>query len=432
LRSVLVIANLFHASPRIPGLVKYLPMFGWQPIILTTPIGTAPSSRFGPPDWLKSAAEVVETDEYRPAADLSLRARTSVRPGARIPGQLKPVVARLVKVYQGIAWYPDAEKNWKPVAVREGARILENRRIEAIISSSSPVTCHLVASELKARHRVPWVADFRDLWSQNHNYSYGPIRLFLDKRLEMKTIRGADALVATSDPWARELKMLHTDKAVHTITNGFDPDEADVRADRLTSNFTITYTGNIYAGRQDPSRLLLATKQMIHDGTLDPRDLEVRFYGPWSAYLSRAVSDLRMESVVRLNETISRESSFARQRESQLLLLMNWEDAHEKGVYTLKIFEYLAAQRPILATGGWGGDVVEDLLRETGAGRYCRTCEDVKTALAEAYLEYKRQGAVSYRGQRPLIDKYSYREMARGFAEVLQAAASRTNAENPG
>ena len=60
---VLIIADLFHASPRIPGLVKYLPEFGWQPIILTTPIGEDPESRFGGfPNDFKNNNRVIETN----------------------------------------------------------------------------------------------------------------------------------------------------------------------------------------------------------------------------------------------------------------------------------------------------------------------------------------------------------------------------------
>ena len=62
MKKVLVIANLFHASPRIPGLVKYLPEFGWQPIILTTHIGENLESRFGPPNDFKNNNIVIETD----------------------------------------------------------------------------------------------------------------------------------------------------------------------------------------------------------------------------------------------------------------------------------------------------------------------------------------------------------------------------------
>ena len=94
-------------------------------------------------------------------------------------------------------------------------------------------------------------------------------------------------------------------------------------------------------------------------------------------------------------------------------------NAIKKGAYTGKIFEYLAARRPILATGGFGNDVVEQLLKETNAGVYCLKTDDIRKYLKYFYSEYKKTGRVSFNGDLKGINKYSYREMAKKFAEVL-------------
>ena len=97
----------------------------------------------------------------------------------------------------------------------------------------------------------------------------------------------------------------------------------------------------------------------------------------------------------------------------------NWEDKTQKGAYTGKIFEYLAARRPILAIGGQRGDVVERLLLETKAGVFVPEIADIKNYLKDLYLEYQKEGKVIYRGDWAEISKYSQREMARKFTEVL-------------
>ena len=79
----------------------------------------------------------------------------------------------------------------------------------------------------------------------------------------------------------------------------------------------------------------------------------------------------------------------------------------------------MAAQRPILATGGFGNDVIEKLLDETKAGVYAKEVEDIKSILKELYLKYKCNGKITYHGDIEKINKYSYREMARKFAEIL-------------
>ena len=108
--------------------------------------------------------------------------------------------------------YPDSDKGWKPFASEAGNKILRQEKIDAIISSSSPVTGHIVAKTLKSRYNIPWIADLRDLWSQNHNYSYGSVRRSIDKRLELITLSSADAPVTVSRPWTEKLSALHGGK----------------------------------------------------------------------------------------------------------------------------------------------------------------------------------------------------------------------------
>ena len=429
MKKVLIITNLFHASPRIPGLVKYLPEFGWQPIILTTHIGENPESRFGPPNDFKNNNRVIETDcppvlnfwrkmlGLNQSEDIGLQAKT--RLDITSEKSVYPFLSRIYKKSEGIIKYPDAEKGWKSFAIRAGDDLLQKEDIDAMISSSSPVTSHIIAKKLKNKHKIPWIADLRDLWTQNHNYPYGNIRKFFEQNLELKTLQSADALVTVSSPWAEELRTLNQGKKIYTITNGFDPDSMSTGLIDLTPKFTITHTGQIYTGRQDPSKLLVALHDLISDGTMNPCDVEVRFYGPDNEVLAKEIEEYGLLDLVRQYGTVPRKISFEKQRRSQLLLLLNWEEQQEKGVYPLKVFEYLSAQIPILATGGFGDDVVRELLDETNAGIYASSVEDIKDTLKELYGEYKQNGKLSYNGDMEKINKYSYREMARKFAEVL-------------
>jgi HEPN domain-containing protein len=302
---------------------------------------------------------------------------------------------------------------------------LQNEDINAIISSSSPVTSHIIAKELKNKHKIPWVADLRDLWTQNHSYHYGNIRKFFELRLELKTLQQADALVTVSPLWAEQLRTLHRGKKTYTITNGFDPDKMSTGQVDLTSKFTITYTGLIYTGRHDLSKLLAALHNLISDGSMNPSDVEVRFYGPENELLAKEIEEYGVSTIAKYHGMVPQEIAFEKQRESQILLLLNWEvrwrDQREKGWYPQKVFEYLAAQRPILATGGFGDDVVKELLDEINAGAYAPTVEDIKSILRELYSEYKLKGKIDYGGDVEKINKYSHREMARKFAGILDS-----------
>jgi glycosyltransferase involved in cell wall biosynthesis len=99
---------------------------------------------------------------------------------------------------------------------------------------------------------------------------------------------------------------------------------------------------------------------------------------------------------------------------------MDWEDVNEQGWCPGKIFEYLAARRPILATGG-GEGVIKDLINQTGTGIHAADKQSVKEALLTFYKEYKSNGKISYKGNEEEINKYNQIEMARKFSEVLDS-----------
>ena len=421
MKKVLIIANLVDASPRIPGLAKYLSEFGWEPIILTMTSPEKPNTQF----------RVIQTPCYDVIG--SWKKRFGLKPEEEIKKQFgitthknkKSLIDHILFFLGGIIAYPDTQKGWHNYAVKAGSEVLKNGDIDAMISSSPQVTSHIIAKELKIKQKIPWVADFRDRWTQNKSYRYGPLRKLVEKRLELKTISVADALVTVSPLWAEDLRTLHKREVVYTITNGFDPDKMSKGQIDLTSKFTITYTGLIYTGKQDPSKLFAALRDLISDGTMDPKDIEVRFYGHERDWLPSEIRKYGLSAIVKYYGIVPREISFEKQRESQLSLILNWEDQRGRGWYPLKIFEYLAAQRPILAIGGSGDDVVKKLLDETKAGIYAPSVKDIKSTLKELYSEYKLTGKISYHGDIEKINKYSHREMARKFAEVLDQVTSK-------
>jgi hypothetical protein len=104
-----------------------------------------------------------------------------------------------------------------------------------------------------------------------------------------------------------------------------------------------------------------------------------------------------------------------------VLVLFNWEAPGEKGVAPGKIYEYLRARRPIIATGGYGGDFVESALRNTKAGKYCVTHKQVMEQVLAFYHEYRKDGSVGYEGLEQEIQKYDYQALAKSLAGILDS-----------
>jgi len=422
MKNVLIITYYFNnkesiGSIRMRGIAKYIPEFGWTPTILTPQVDRTSETEF--------RYNVIETN-YDDITTiwkkrLGFKTQDSVKSQLGIPiyKNKKSMIDYVLKVWEEIFAYPDANIGWYKHAVKAGKRMLAEGKCDAILSSSYPVTCHLVAKELKENFGIPWVADFRDLWTQNHYSEHFMLRKVLEKRLETATISVADVLTTVSEPLAITLREFHQNKQVETILNGFDPEQKNPGTE-TSKKFTIVYTGVLYQGKRDPEPLFQVISELINIGKISSSDIEIIFYGTEDDWLFNDIKKYKLENIIKVCGPISREESILQQRKAQVLLLLTWNHPAEKGVYTGKLFDYLAAQRPILALG-IPGSVIEELLKNTKAGTYVSCVEELRNAILSYYQEYKLTGKVTYKGKLTEIDKYSHREMARKFANVLDS-----------
>jgi len=405
-RNILLIASLY-GSKRVLGLARYLPEFGWSPTIITPPVSwqqTIISDRLPEIDGVK----IIETD-YHSIKEPIIKAGLSL---SKIPSH---IVGRMLHLGGAMLNYPDSYSGWRRFALQAGREVLDKGGVDAIMSIC-PITSHIVAGQLKKEYpKLKWICDLPDLWSQNHNYAYGRIRRKIDTRLELKTLADADVLTTSSEPRAEQLRILYKGKKVVAITLGYDHKEYDTVDVSLTDKFTITYTGLIYPKSQNPEILLVALSRLIETGSINPDDCEIRMYGGYTQ--EQPVVKTYHQACVKWYGKVSHAKAIKAQKESQLLWLLDWDDPNELGVHPGKVFEYLGARRPILATGGVSGNVVDELLKETGAGFHAVSMEETKQVLLGCYSEWRDKGEVGYPGIGN--EKYTFKEMARKYVELL-------------
>ncbi|MFP3867799.1 MAG: glycosyltransferase [Desulfobacteraceae bacterium] len=420
MKKVLIIAYHFPPSPvmgsqRPYRLAKYFPSFGWQPTVLTAKL---PGN---PPEGIT----IVET-EYKDVLGL-FKSRFGFNNQKGLHEQLgiaepssfaSPTwKSKFIKNARKIIAFPERQIGWYKYALEAGSELLERENYDIIISTSPPVTAHIIAHKLKQKYGLPWIADLRDLWTQNHYYSFPALIKFIEQQLEIRTLAAADALVTVTPPWVEELKVLHKTKQVLCLTNGYDPEELVEPSHKLTPEFTITYTGILYAGKRDPSLVLEAIADLIREDKISKDNLELRFFGPPEAWLSDLINRHHLNGIVKLYGIIPREEALERQRESQLLLIVQWNHQEEKKHFPAKVFEYLAARRPIVAVGGPNG-IVKELLAETQSGSFASNFTELKNIIADYYQEFLREGKVKYHANRN-ISKYSYLSITKKYTEIL-------------
>lgn len=430
-KCVLLVAFDYPPAPvvgaiRPAGLAKYLPRFGWTPLVVTTRIEGVD----------RSAPGFIET-EYCDLLDkirqwLHLDRNRSVHEQLGLPLTSVPrrelLHTRLLSAVKALITYPEQQKAWIPFAMKAIAEVGRMHQVHAIISTAPPFASHMVASRASRLLGCRWIADYRDLWNMDEMTSAEAtgIAALVRSRTEQKVLRNADALVTVSSPWANRLHRRYPRKRIACISNGFDEAERAGAHCELTRTFTVTHTGQLYQGRRDPTELLEVVRELIAEGTLARDRIRIRFYGPIDHFLPPMVTQLQLQDVVEIRGPVPRTDALQLQRESQLLLLLPWWNPDSDGIIPAKVFEYLAAARPILAVGGACGALTQ-LLSETKAGVHALSKPDIKKALTGAYRQFRQSQKVRYEGDERAIRKYTHEQMAHKFATLLDSVTGARN-----
>ena len=425
------------AAVRVGKLARYIADFGWEPWVLTLRSDLFPSAGDLPIEIPEG--HVIRADLGRRMTRIAMNRQLARREGL-IEAEAAGPAASGLRLAKGRLWawlsaqftdvrFPDRAMPWVRPAVRAGAEFLRGGSFAALFSSHGPPSSHRVAAALSRGFALPWVADYRDLWTQSHIQSRREPLQWLETRFERSVMKKACALTTVSEPLARQLESLHN-KPVTVIPNGFD--EEDYRfqpsGDR-DGVFRIAYTGMIYPGKRDPSIVFQAVRRLIDAAKLAADKIEVQFFGSDSPLILELARRAGVESCVRVHPRIPNQEAIRRQIEADLLLLLEWPHPSAKGVYTGKVFEYLGARRPILATGPEGG-VIESLLRETQSGTLVH---DAAAAAAEIerLIEVKRvAGSTRLPQATDVLRPYTRRWQARQLARILDACVADGRAQS--
>jgi glycosyltransferase involved in cell wall biosynthesis len=318
---------------------------------------------------------------------------------------------------------PDENVPWSTFALPVAVRLVRREGIDVVLTTSPPPSLHLLGAAVKRTTGAAWVADLRDpLTSHPHRRGYESQLA----RLKETTVGGvgrlvasqADAIVAASDAIAEEARALEPKGKVVTIANGCDFDDFAGLEHHASDRFRITHAGH-FQGKRDPKPFLRA----LAESGLD--DVVARFAGDFRESDREYAEELGLGDRIELLGNVSRRRSLELQRDSEaLLLLIPDSGGRGRGVLTGKIFEYLAAERPILAAVPPDGAAAQ-LVRDTGAGVVVPP-EDVD-ALREALRDLRLRWKAGSLDGNPLTDEWRERLSRSGrveeLADVLRSVA---------
>lgn len=406
--SILLVAQLsppstLVAARRVAGLTKYLARLGHPITVLTSAVSGEGT--------IDGAAEVVRTPDLI-ATRLNWRRKHFAALGGRSAATYSRS-SRLESVF-----VPDiAAFSWVPFALRRAHALQRREGFDCVITTSPPQSAHLVGAALH-RRGVPWIAELRDGWSFEPPRAAWPLRVQqrADRALEDALLRRASAAVAVTAPIVEDLQARFS-IPVGLITNGFDPEDEptgeEVSGLLDPERFSLVHTGRMAIARSTPAPLLEALRLLRStEPELDGR-LEIVFAGPLSADEAELLAGEDVSDTVRTVGALERPLALQLQRAADALLVIT-EGSTRRSVATGKLFEYLAAKRPILVLGE--ETEAARIVADAGAG-FAAPADDPEEIAAALKRLLSRDSSVP---TGKAVERYAYPKLAEEYSALVQ------------
>lgn len=320
----------------------------------------------------------------------------------------------LVGLARRVLAVPDGKTRWAWRAARTLRAEVRERGFDAVITTGPPHSVHLAALwglRRRTQRRPRWIVDMRDLWTDNPYYDYGELRRRVDRRIESRVMRAADAVVAATEGFAQTLGERHALRAFGVLT-GFDERAVPSAQARESRPLRIVHAGSLYAGRRDPGPLIEAAAGLAAGGRVDAGSLRLSFIGPGLEPVADAAERLGATDFVEIVGPLPHAETVARLSRAHALLLVQWCGDSTATEVPGKLFEYLALRKPVIALGSAPDGEVAGILAATGAGLVVNSVAECRQAL-EALLD----GALAGPAERGLA-AYSQSRMADTFERI--------------
>ena len=337
---------------------KYIPEFGWEPIILTVDPGCAayPVTDLSLKENLPSSIRVYPT----PAINYFgiYRKDRSKIPTAGFANSVDNTLkGKIFRFIRGNFFLPDPRKGWNKYAFKKACELIENEGIINVITTSQPHSTQLIGLKIKKKYpALNWIADLRDPWTDIYYYKqFYPtfISKMIDQRFEKSVLKKADKIITVGVSLKNlfSLKIKGLENKTEVITNGYDEDDFTGITPIIPPMFTITYVGtlsDIY-----PIDGFLNAVQIFKD---KGNEIILRFIGTVSKSQKDLIQSKSGDSILEFIPYVNHTAAIQYMLKTSVLLLIIPDHKSNKSIITGKIFEYIASGKPIVCIGPLDGD----------------------------------------------------------------------------
>ena len=333
-----------------------------------------------------------------------------------ITNKKQSIIEKLLLLVRGNFFIPDARIGWVKPSVAYLQEYIKENNIDVVITSGPPHSLHLIGLNLKKKLGLKWIADFRDPWTTIHYHKSLRLNKSSEKThkdLEAQVLNTADSIVVTSPSTKKEFEKI-TKTPIEVITNGYDVLEKIER--NLDSSFSLVHIGSLLTER-NPTILWKVLSEICKENEQFAKDLNIKLVGTVSEDVIESIHTFGLQENCVITGYVPHKEALQLQHNAQVLLMVEIDRSETRAIIPGKLFEYLAAERSILALGPEGSDVI-DIISETNSGYYFNYSENnrLKEQLLFLYEGYKR-GNLSVNSHN--ISKYSRRELTKEMSNVI-------------
>ena len=401
--------------------VKYLPEFNIQPIVYCPENPLYPTLDSSLLQEVDSKITVLKHPIKEPLRFLSLlfKSKTNILSKGGIPDSKKQsLFERFLLYIRGNFFVPDARVFWVKPSVKYLSSYISKHQIDTIITTGPPHSVHLIGMQLKVKHTLRWYADFRDPWTdisyhKNLNLTQNTQQKHL--KLERQVLNTSDQIIVTSSQ-TKQLFSKITQPPISVITNGFD--DENVSSITLDSKFSLTHIGSLFDQR-NPTLLWNVLSELIEEFPEFKASFQLVLVGNVSADIKALMESAKLTSFLKIVGSVTHNEAIMYQRKTQVLLLIEANTTEASYIIPGKLFEYINANRPILALGPKQSDI-PSILKDTQTGRYFDYEKEtaLKTHILELFENYKTNSlSVASKD----IERFSRKNCTKQLVEVLNS-----------
>ena len=398
--------------------VKYLPNLDWEPIIYTVEKGEYPVLDYSLFNDLPSNIKVLKTKFWEPYSlykRFTGRKRNEKINSSFLNDKKQNKILESISIWiRGNLFIPDARMFWIKPSIKFLDNYVKNNPVDFIISSGPPHSTHLIALGIKKLNKIPWLADFRDPWTNIDFYKDLKLSKWADikhKKLEKNVLTKADIVLTIGNQLKVELQELGA-KKVEVVENGFDEEDFNNNdSNSLDSKFTIAHIGS-FSPNRNHHVLWKVLKEIINENNNFANKFQLKLIGKVDYSVYNSIKDFDLEKYVKRFSYLPHNKVISQQKSSRVLLLMVNNTPNSKGIITGKIFEYMASNRPILVIGPEDGDLAK-IISVTKSGVVCGYNNEIK--LKEVILDLFNNKLIF----NPNFEKFSRKNLTKNLSAIL-------------